>query len=262
MVTCLFCGLLKLASTEDVIPKWVRNELDPTAGVTIQVGSRATAQMQHLVVTLSDMVCETCNTGWMHDLEEKVRPVLKPLLKRKIPADLGITQQRDLARWAIMKVLLMEYVRRKRKPPVRTITGYAASAPELAWLMRESNPSPRSRIWLGAFDAEDKYTFKTGPRLLETRPLEPAQGTGCGEPMHAHITTLTIGCVLFQVFSIDFVAAEARSVPQYDDDAPWPYSQALTRIWPIKETAVHWPPSHYVTNEIFDEVVSWGHPDA
>jgi hypothetical protein len=261
MVTCIFCGLLKLASTEDVIPKWVRYALDLTTGVTIQTSSGATTKTQHLVVTLSDMVCETCNTGWMHDLEEKVRPFLKPLLKYKNDADLNITQQRDLARWAVMKVFLMEYVRRKRYP-LRTHTGYAASEPELAWLMREADPPPRSRVWLGAFDAENKYAVKTGPRLLETRPLGSAQGVGGSVPMHAHVSTLTIGCLLFQVFSLDFVVAEARSVPQYDSDAPWPYSQALTRIWPIKEPTVHWPTTHHVTNEIFDKVVSWGRPDA
>jgi hypothetical protein len=69
MVTCIFCGHYKLASIEDVISKWVRYALDPTSAVTIRAEpSGATAQARHLVVTLRDMVCEECNTGWMHDL--------------------------------------------------------------------------------------------------------------------------------------------------------------------------------------------------
>jgi hypothetical protein len=68
VVTCIFCGLSKLASIEDVIPKWVRYALNPTSGITIRSGSGATARTQHLVMTLRDMVCEVCNTGWMHDL--------------------------------------------------------------------------------------------------------------------------------------------------------------------------------------------------
>lgn len=58
------------------------------------------------------MVCEVCNTGWRHDLEERVKPFLKPLLVNKHGADLDFTQHRDLARWAVMKVLLMEHVMR------------------------------------------------------------------------------------------------------------------------------------------------------
>jgi len=120
MVTCIFCGQLRLASIEDVIPKWVRNALDPTSSVTIRAEpSGITARTQHLVVTLRDMVCEDCNTGWMHDLEEKVRPFVKPMLTNKHGVDLDVTQQRDLARWAVMKVLLMEHCMRKQNPHLR-----------------------------------------------------------------------------------------------------------------------------------------------
>jgi hypothetical protein len=72
------------------------------------------------------------------------------------------------------------------------------------------------------------------------------------------MTTLTIGCVLFQVFTANFVLAEAQSLPQYDADPPWPYSQALSRIWPIKQPVVRWPPSHHVTTRVFDKVVNEG----
>lgn len=48
---------------------------------------------------------DTGPTARMHDLEEKVKPFLKPLLVNTHGADLDLTQQRDLARWAVMKVL-------------------------------------------------------------------------------------------------------------------------------------------------------------
>lgn len=257
VVTCLFCGQSGLASVEDVIPKWVRYALNPASSITIRAepGS-TTTRMQHLVVVLRDMVCEGCNTGWMHDLEEKVKPFLKPMLTHKHSVDLDLTQQRDLARWASMKVLLMEHVMRKMDPPLRTTPGYVASEPELAWLMAKTDPLPRSRVWLGAFDPEGTYTIKTEARLLEARPVESAERP-VGGSAPAHITTLTIGYVLFQVFSTNFVFAEARSLPQYDADPPPPYNQALSRIWPVKHPTVHWPPSRHITNNIFDKVVNW-----
>lgn len=254
IVTCMFCGLSRLASIEDVIPKWARYALNPTSSVTIRAEpSGATARTQHLVVTLRDTVCEECNTGWMHDLEEEVKPFLKPMLTNKHGVDLNVTQQRDLARWAVMKVLLIEHVMREQDPPLRTSGGYVASEPELAWLMAEADPLPRSRVWLGAFDPEGTYTVLTQARLLESAPIP-----GGGDPVPSHMTTLTIGCVLFQVFTTNFVFADAQSLPQYDADPPSPYSQALPRIWPIKQPVVHWPPSHHVTTRVFDKVGNWG----
>ena len=258
MVTCIFCGLHRLASIEDIISKWIRYALDLKSSVTIRAEpTGATARTQHLVVTLRDMVCEACNTGWMHDLEEMVKPFAKPVLTNKHGIDLNVMQQRDLARWAIMKVLLLEHYMRKQDPQLRTMPGYAPSGPELAWLMKEVNPPPRSRVWLGAFDAENRFVVTTQARLLTSAPV-----AGGSDPVPAHMTTLTIGCILLQVFSTDFVLADARSLPQYDVDPPWPYSQALPRVWPIKHQIVDWPPIHHVTSAVLDKVASWGQATA
>ena len=74
------------------------------------------------------------------------------------------------------------------------------------------------------------------------------------------MTTLTIGHVLLQVFSTNFVLADAGSVPAYDANPPQPYAQALTRIWPIGRSRLPWPPSTYVSAEVLDKVANWGQP--
>ena len=175
------------------------------------------------------------------------------MLTNKHGVDLDVTQQRDLARWAVIKALLMEHHMRKQDPKFRAMDGYAPSEAELAWLMTSADPPPRSRVWLGAFDAEGRYLINTQARLLTSPPVP-----GGSDPVPAHMTTLTIGCVLLQVFSTDFVLAEAQSLPAYDADPPSPYNEALSRIWPIKNQVVDWPPSHYVTQAVFDKVVNWG----
>jgi len=258
MVTCIFCGQYREASIEDVVSKWVRYALDPTSSVVIRAEpTGATAQQQHLVVTLRDMVCEVCNTGWMHDLEELVKPYVKPMLTNKNGVDLDRARQRDLARWAVMKVLLLEHCMRQQVPPLRAEPGYAPSEPELAWLMNRDTPAPRTRVWLGAFDAANQYVVTTRARLLLSAPAPDGS-----DPVPAHMTTLTLGCALFQVFTTNFALADAHSVPEYDVDPPWPYNQGLSRIWPVRQQSVHWPPSHHVTVEVLDKVVNWGQPTA
>ena len=36
LVICMFCGLTRPASIEDVMPKWARYALDPTRSVTVR----------------------------------------------------------------------------------------------------------------------------------------------------------------------------------------------------------------------------------
>jgi hypothetical protein len=72
--------------------------------------------------------------------------------------------------------------------------------------------------------------------------------------------SLTIGHVLLQVFSTNFVLADAGSVQAYDAHPPQPYAQALSRIWPIGPSRLQWPPSAFVSPDVLDKVANWGQP--
>jgi hypothetical protein len=197
-VTCIFCGLQRPASGEDVVSKWIRRTLNPATEVIIRAEpTGAVSRLQHLTVTLENMVCQTCNNTWMSRLENRgVKPFLEPMLTNKHAVTLDETQQRDLARWATIKVLLMEYAMRQRRAHLRSIVGYAPSDPELAWLFGNDDPPPRSRVWLGAFDAQGRILVSTQSRLLTSAPTP-----GDAAPVAAHMTTLTVGHVLLQVFT-------------------------------------------------------------
>ena len=166
MVTCIFCGLRRPGSEEDVISKWIRRTLNPATEVIIRAEpTGAVSRLQHLTVTLEDMVCQECNNTWMSRLENRgVKPFLEPMLTGKHAVTLDETQQRDLARWAVIKVLLMEHAMWQRRAHLRSTVGYAPSDPELAWLYGNDDPPPRSRVWLGAFDARGRT-----PRLYPGR---------------------------------------------------------------------------------------------
>lgn len=53
---------------------------------------------------------------------------------------------------------------------------------------------------------------------------------------------------------------DGRNGAKADANPPWPYSQALSRIWPIEQPVVKWPPSAYVDKTVLDKVVNWGQP--
>jgi len=81
-----------------------------------------------------------------------------------------------------------------------------------------------------------------------------------GPQLPAHLTSLTIGYVLLQVFSTNFVLADKQAAAEYDLNPPQPYAEALTRIWPAGQTLVQWPPSAYVSPEVLDKTANWGQP--
>jgi hypothetical protein len=104
-------------------------------------------------------------------------------------------------------------------------------------------------VWLGAFDAQGEITVSTQARLLGTPETT-------GSPP-SHVTTMTIGYVLFQAFSIDYVLADAHSLLPFGLSPPQPLDQALPRIWPNEHPIMHWPPDPYVDRPSLDRVVRW-----
>jgi hypothetical protein len=171
----------------------------------------------------------------MSELEQAVQPFLGSMLLNEHGVELDADQQRNLARWAIIKILLLELSMRQQHSRRRTNLGYSPSPAELAWLATHSAPRPRSRVRLGAFDAGGQVATSTQAMLLT------ADGGPAG-PLPSHVTTMTLGYVLMQVFSIDYVIADAQELPAFDASPLPPIDQALVQIWPAAHQVVRWPP--------------------
>ena len=140
---------------------------------------------------------------------------------------------------------------RQQLPNWRAMEGYTASASELAWLSAKDEPPPRSRVWLGALDAENQRVTSTQAKLFKVDALDG------GAELDAHLTTLSVGYVLLQVFSIDFTIAASRSIPEFEGKPPTGFRTALTRIWPQERPLVNWPPENYVPLSLLDNVTKW-----
>jgi hypothetical protein len=190
----------------------------------------------------------------MSDLEMRVQRYLKEMLLNCGSVTLDGIMQRDLARWAVIKVLLLERAMRQQGDRHRSTAGYEPSEAELAWLYAHPDPPPRSRVWLGAFDARRHVLATTEARNITSMP------SPSGRPLiAAHLTTLTLGYVLLQVFSTDFIRADAAGLPSFPSDPPPPHDQAVARIWPTERSELSWPLS-FVTPETLGTVVNWGQP--
>ncbi len=118
LIRCTFCNTRGPRSRQDVIPRWVGKLLGGDAPFYEDRSTIAGGVLHPIVQsrphhskTLSIMklrnVCDECNTGWMHDLEERARPVLAPILTRSDAvlhsSEVGVTVQ-----WALKTALTFD----------------------------------------------------------------------------------------------------------------------------------------------------------
>ena len=101
---CVFCEREVPLTLEHVFPSWISSVLMPAESVVHihrlegeVVRAHTSAKMDATV----KRVCERCNNGWMHELEEAARPVLTPLIRKTQPRGLAPIEQEVISTWAI-----------------------------------------------------------------------------------------------------------------------------------------------------------------
>jgi hypothetical protein len=258
---CIFCGSANASLTiEDVIPKWARRAFDIQGPVTVttsddpalpkrQVGQPSPV----LKVILKDALCATCNNAWLGGtVEQPAAPLLAPMAVQRKPTHLDPAAQRLVALWAAKTVLLFELAIRQTHPTERRVEGYAPSEVELAYMWRYKKPPPRSMIWLGCWDCQQE-------KPVTYEPSSAALPTADGTEVAGHLATFALGYVAFQVFSVDFLAAEQHGAILWNTHVPESLDRHLVRIWPPAEPVtpdVTWPPAQFGADE-WPRLVTW-----
>ena len=258
MKACVLCGTMHDQLTcEHVIPKWARRSFNIKGPVTVDAREEGLGQrrrvgsMQALNVTLRDAICEDCNSVWLSRLERAVKPVLAPMAVSARPTALSPASQELMAAWAVKTVLLLELALRQMYPVSRSAEGYQASQPEFAWLRAKSEPPPRSLVWLGCWDCQQAIPVRYAP---SSAPLP----TPDRSRVKGHMATFTLGFVAFQVFTVDYVAADQHQASLWNTDAPPSLAQALSRIWPqlLAPQEIFWPSQAFAAQD-WDRLVTW-----
>jgi hypothetical protein len=239
----MFCGSKEGHATEEhVIPKWARNALGAQP-VTLHMSDgpgperREVLKMPHLNIILREAICARCNNEWLAGIENDVRPYLSRMMVDAERTTLAPEQQAALALWAVKTTWLYELAARQKHGRGRTIEGYRASDVELAWLRTNREPPPRALVWLGCWDCEKSVPVNYEPSQA---PLPTADGS----ELNGHLTTISLGYVVFQVFTVDFLIADLKKAPGWNQRPPAPLDDALIRIWPPPPTprVTSWPP--------------------
>jgi hypothetical protein len=228
---CLFCEVNPGTSHEHTWPDWMIRYWDwiakkrgqrPKLGHVVREGENILRTFEGKYTTSG--FCTPCNTGWMSDMENTVKPVLLPMMEGRT-TPLAQDAQRVLAKWALLKSLV-----------------FAQATPEMP-------PLPKSLY---------RQFFRKGVRSVSVHVMGAAQewpgGTLTIMPLYKRPSPLINS---FQsVFHIGYAVIHVLGHPVRWDHGPFFVAEGqenyFFRIWPTQSRTYAWPPYAKVSREFLE----------
>jgi hypothetical protein len=245
VASCIFCdeqfGPGRKRSQEHAAPKWCA-KLVPDQGpaqhdVVVEEADGTTIENNGLrdpFTTVAGDVCEPCNTGWMHELEDSCEVLLGHLIQghaRKI----RFWRQMLAATWAVKTALVWESV----YPRLRTIPPDVFHT-----LHRTQRAEARQQVWLGQFAGAEPYSFRRG-----AGHVIDAEGSDNPDGAHGYLVALTVGQLALIVYG------HVMPVPAYRT-LPSEFESKLVHIWRPTLEVAYWPPPETLTETDLDLIVT------
>jgi hypothetical protein len=167
--------------------------------------------------------CEVCNTGWMHELEETAKPILRPLIQGRMRGDkpriLHESRQSVVGTWAIKTAMVLDEL----YPEYQAIPRDYYDP-----FRRHQRPLAGTTVWMGRYEGAHPHVYYAAalefPGLRKIAPEAPE--------IAAYGATIGIGHLVLRVF----VTPIEIDVTPVGDTA-----RRLTQIWPTSPV-VEWPP--------------------
>jgi hypothetical protein len=235
---CVFCGSTTTKITKEHVPAdWIGKLFDSDPLVQVESvqrdGTVKTFRIPPFEQTVR-VVCEKCNTGWMSELEGKVKPKLGPMILHGRPTELDPPLQRLFATWAVKTAFMFGYFHPADK---------AVPDSECARLYVAQQPPRGYVVWLAH---RTTYYDSTGRELLiasrgqvistvnaASEQLAKQVKTAAAQGQKAFRVTFAIGRVVFAVFGHNFPGSFTINEPPV---------KVTQWIWPVQGNTT-WPPS-------------------
>lgn len=221
---CLFCGGSNV-SGEHLWSDWMGPLLPDSSTSEIQRGHgdqglRVVRRRQGGIKKAKMLApCQSCNSGWMSELEKATQPILAPLIVGH-PAVFGEEAQLHLARWLTLKAFVVDY----NYPPDTVVP----QSDRDKFFACRTIPLGL-KIWLAKCGAGRWESKLYRQSVLAAKGTLPPEGT----QKNIHVMTLGIGQLLAHV---TIVKADGLDLDNYV-----PLNQAFFRLWPYSGEEFFWP---------------------
>jgi hypothetical protein len=229
MLECAFCSETANLSLEHIIPQWVEKLFPGESKVKYNDGKGRTAEWKtDKIDWKARVVCSTCNSGWMSDLESQhAMPVLTPLITGK-SLNIAITQEvaRSIALFAFKTAVVMDHSQRRGNPWFSRNLRHA--------FREHQTMSSGIEMWMCA-------------NLGRRRAIDLQAGYFSGNPtpsypVQSYVCTVGIGYLVFQVHSAKHFGYTKLYPVQTFDAVAVPF-------WPRLPEGLVWPFPGYLSGK-------------
>ena len=237
---CIFCGGGP-TTEEHAIPDWASRLLHHHGPFLETVSGRPDRITPKIKLT-TNSVCDPCNTGWMHDLEDAVSPLLKPMIERP-PASgwvqLNQQRQRAVALWALKTSFTLD----QALPGIPDFPDWVRSR-----LWQDQEVGTNVAVWLAAYAGQRHAIRVTRKSFIDKEDLVIGKdGERNRFPTDQAVSvTLTLRRVVVQTF-----VYYGKGFAQLNLNSPW--DAGLIRVWPEPDRVALWP-KHKLA---FDDAKLW-----
>ncbi len=231
---CICCDGHGRKSKEHVWPVWMHEHLpllgdgENVSEVNTfrwkeQTGSKKSTRQGHLTTKKLRVVCPSCNSGWMSELESASKPILLKLLAGQA-VDLFAEQQDTLARWITMKAIIGEYAENNTHMTPR----------EDRFLLRLEDRIPNYfAIYIGLHNASSDSAWLRASQTIALSPKGPSPPLG---ELNRNMQSIAFICGKLFVFV--FAVREEGIEP-----TEFLRLKKVHRIYPRQSDIVKWPPA-------------------
>jgi hypothetical protein len=231
---CIFCdqpfGAARARSGEHAVPQWCR-DLVPDLGPAIHGHTLITPEgrrdrdlgSRDPFTTICRDVCEACNTGWMHELEESARPVLQRLIQGQGRKQ-SYWRQTLGATWAVKTAMVWDSV----MPAHRIVPREARRS-----FHQTQRLTRREQVWIGQYDGVQPHSYRETGATADGIPV-----ANVGE-QHLYMAVVTVGQLAY------LILGHVLDTPYYFA-LPETLDRNWIQVWPPTRELVSWPPPQAV----------------
>lgn len=172
------------------------------------------------------VVCESCNNGWMSELEERARRYLVPMIQGEedwFDPDAAQT----VATWAAKTAVSISYT----DLATRAIPGNCRT-----WIMDRGEPPPLTSVWLAQLEAPVSTEIWCRSIFLTSDPEEIYQPRE--EPGNTYMTGFAVGRLYLMILGTTLDAVGNMQPAGH-------VRKRFTRLWP-DPLCWQWPPEEHL----------------
>jgi hypothetical protein len=246
MKLCAFCPAETVKrGGEHIWDDWLNRALPTTKFRVKQRLSSADPFREYEAAILKEKlpaVCEKCNHTWMSDLTGRVKEHFHDAIVNDDPLYISVRDPALLAAFTFLKAIVADHAIKKENP-------FFTRAVREQFRVSLAIP-PEVQIWIAAYQGAQRYSGRCSNAILTPNEPSPLYG------IEFYSFTYVVGHLVLQLHAPrwKYVHRRSATLPVLSPHDQW--SPATIQVWPSNGSAVSWPPSKYLGDNIIEAFIN------